>query len=368
MRLTLVISSLGTGGAERVISILANYWADHDHDVSLLTFDDGSELPAFPLDPRIRHTALDLIRDSTDPLTATWRNSKRVRALRSAIRECNPDCVISFLDQTNVLTLLAGRGLKVPVIVSERTNPNAYPTGLAWKYLRSRLYPKADRVVMQTARAASYFSASIQSRSSVIPNPVLAPDSVAEPLADILLTRPSLIAMGRLDQWKGYDLLLRAFAQSRGSAAGWSLTILGDGPGRRELETLSRELGIDRVHFLGRVPNPYQFLKQADLFVMASRFEGFPMALCEAMACGLPVISTDCPNGPREIISDGENGILVPNGDVAGLAAAIDRLISDEGERQRLGAQAARITETFGLPKVMGMWDALLAEVVKGKR
>ena len=366
MRLTLIISSLSAGGAERVVTLMANYWADKGRSITLLTFDDGTLPPFYALDARVHHRALAIASDSTHTLAALWSNLRRVRRLRSAIRASRPDGVISFLDRVNILTLLATRGLKIPVVVMEQAHPGSYPIGRAWERLRNWTYPRAERVVAVTARALDYFSPRIKARACVIPNPAVSDGEANEPPSDQFLTRPSVIAVGRLIQLKGHDLLLQAFSQLKDRHSTWTLTILGEGPSRAQLESLRHQLGIaDRVHLPGSVQSPYSFLRQADLFVMTSRFEGFPLALCEAMACGLAVISTDCPSGPREIIRDGVDGILVPNEDVEALAEAMGRLMSDEEERRRLGLRAREVTERFGLKKVMAMWEELLGQLVR---
>lgn len=360
----MIISSLGAGGAERVVTLMANDWAARGRNITLLTFDDGAVPPFYALDARVRHKPLAIAGDSPHPIAALRSNLKRIHHLRAAIRASRPDCVISVLDKVNVLTLLATRGLKVPVVVMEQVHPGSYPIGRAWEVLRNRTYPTADRVVAITARALDHFSPRIRARARVIPNPAVAGGPLDEEVSERPLARPSVVAVGRLAQQKGHDLLLKAFSQLKDRHAAWTLTILGEGPLREQLEALRHQLGIaDRVHLPGSVRSPHSFLRQADLFVMASRFEGFPLALCEAMACGLPVISTDCPSGPREIIRDGVDGILVPNEDVEALATAMGRLMSDEGERRRLAARAPEVTERFGLKKVMGMWDELLREL-----
>ncbi|MBD1945819.1 glycosyltransferase family 4 protein [Coleofasciculus sp. FACHB-712] len=368
MRLTLVIASLSAGGAERVMSIMANYWAAKRWKITLLTFDDGKVPPFYDLDCHVHHIRLGIARESLSLLVGIWNNLKRIQVLRAAIADSHPDVVISFIDKNNILTLLATRGLHIPVVVSERIHPAMYSIGGVWELLRQWMYPKANRVVVVTARSLSYFSAQIQSRSYVIPNPVIFINTHQTELAK-LITKPSLIAVGRLDYQKGFDILLQAFAQLKVCYPDWTLTILGEGALRTELEALRNQLGLsNRVHLPGRVKNIYEFLKQADIFVMSSRFEGFPNALCEAMACGLPVISTDCPTGPREIIRDGVDGILVSSGDVNALAVAMNRLMSDEGERKRLAARAPDLTERFSIEKVMGMWENLVDQVVKEKR
>lgn len=366
MRLTLIISSLSSGGAERVTSIMANYWARKGWLVTLLTFDDGTTAPFYDLDSRVSHLSLRLTRDSSNSLSALHNNLSRLRSLRSAISRSKPDCVLSFLDQVNVLTLLATEGLKIPVIVMEQCFPPAQHIGWTWNQLRNWTYPRAFRVIGSTERILSSFSPRIQSRSCVIPNPVLLPPPIHGQPSPKLLDHPALLTVGRLDKLKGHDLLLKAFAQLMDRHANWSLTILGEGPQRQELEALCRSLGItERVRLPGTVSNPEQFLRQATIFVMASRSEGFPMALGEAMACGLPVIATDCPSGPSEMIRDGVDGILVPTEDVEALAAAIARLMSDEPLRLRLSSRAPEATERFSLDKVMQRWEELLEQATR---
>jgi len=171
--------------------------------------------------------------------------------------------------------------------------------------------------------------------------------------------------MGRFYHQKGFDLLLRAFARLKDRYAQWTLTILGDGPLRDELQRLCEKLGVsERVFLPGRVKNPEHFLKQAELFVLPSRFEGFPNALCEAMACGLPVIASDCPSGPREIIRDGKDGVLVPNQDIRALTGAMGWLMSNEAERNRLAAAAVEVIERFGMEKIIKRWESVLCKVL----
>jgi glycosyltransferase involved in cell wall biosynthesis len=172
--------------------------------------------------------------------------------------------------------------------------------------------------------------------------------------------------MGRLVKQKGFDFLLQAFARCKDIHPEWSLVILGEGEERNDLESMREALGLEgRVEFRGRVKEPATILRQADLFVMSSRFEGFPLALIEAMACGLPVISTDCPTGPSEIIRNEIDGLLITPNNVEVLANAMDRLMANQSERNILGARAVGVVERFGVEQVMNMWDHLIDEVSK---
>jgi glycosyltransferase involved in cell wall biosynthesis len=172
--------------------------------------------------------------------------------------------------------------------------------------------------------------------------------------------------MGRLAPEKGFDQLIRAFANCAPKHSEWSLVILGEGGERAHLEGLAVSLGVAaRVHLLGQVREPVGVLRRADLFVLSSAAEGWPNALAEAMASGLPVISFDCA-GSCEIVRDHLDGVLVRrHGDAGALALAMDRLMSDEGERERLGRHALGITERFGVEGVVKLWEELF-EVAAG--
>lgn len=369
MRLTLVIASLTRGGAERVMSILAGAWVSQGKEVTLLTFDHGEE-PAYPLDPAVKRQSLGLLGYSNNFLQGIWRNFGRVLMLRRAIRASRPDIVLSFLDTTNVLTLLATRGLSVPVIISERTDPALYDIGTIWDLLRQFAYPLADVLVCPTEASLKRFRAIVEVSGFAIPNPVaITPAPRVAPQKEPSANRV-LIAMGRLVPQKGFDLLLDAFAKIAGKHREWTLTILGEGPERHELQAQAESLHLgSRVRFAGAVADPFSRLRAADLFVFSSRFEGFGMALAEAMACGLPVVSFDCPEGPGAIIRAGIDGVLVPPEDVGALANALDRLMGDAEERQRLAARAPEVRERFSVERAVSRWqevfDALLPTIAQ---
>jgi glycosyltransferase involved in cell wall biosynthesis len=341
---------------------MAGWWAERGRAVTVIDFAPPTEAPFYALGAGVREVRLDLLRTSKDPFTASVRNVRRLRRLRSALRASRPEVIISFMDKTNVLVLLASTGWPVPVIVEEHADPAQADIGRIWGVLRSIAYRRAAAVVALTTTSLSYFPPSIRRRGRVIPNPIVVDGPSREPS-----TRSDggrILAMGRLGHEKGFDLLLRAFARIRSTHPGWSLEIWGEGPERAPLEHLRDELGLeDRVRLPGVTATPFDVMRSADLFVLSSRQEGFGNVLVEAMALGLPVISFDCPSGPRAIIRDGEDGILVPAEDVGKLAAAMARLIDDPTERNRLARAAVDVRQRFDVATVMRRWDQLLAEV-----
>jgi GalNAc-alpha-(1->4)-GalNAc-alpha-(1->3)-diNAcBac-PP-undecaprenol alpha-1,4-N-acetyl-D-galactosaminyltransferase len=382
MKITLVIASLNSGGAERVASSMANYWAAKDWEISLLTMCGSARASAFDLHPKIIHRdlgakpcghpmpdqlgmtkLLEMLNQCSPAERSVFiPDFNLILALRAAIIETRPDVVLSFIDVTNTRTLLATRGLSLPVIVSEHSDPYHNYLGAGWEGLRRRSYPHAKCLTVLTEEALSYFSDYMKGRALVMANPI--PGAACPAGKETTMRRHNgrmLLAMGRLSYEKGFDLLLRAFALIAERQPTWYLQICGEGPLRAELEHYTVALGLaERVRFPGFAKQPFEVMRQADLFVVPSRCEGFSNVLAEAMACGLPVVSFDCPSGPRHIIRDGIDGVLVPPQDVLALAATLDRLMTDEVERQRLAVMAPNVMERFGIEKVMNRWSQVL--------
>ncbi|HEX5072739.1 MAG TPA: glycosyltransferase family 4 protein [Gemmatimonadaceae bacterium] len=370
-RVALVISSLDAGGAERVISTMANHWAERGRDVSVITI-ESADRDFYALDPRVRRTGLGASGRSASIRQAVANNVRRIRRLRAAIRDVHPDAVISFLTSTNILALIAGGLARIPVIVSERIDPTQEPAPRFWSALRRFVYPRALAVVVQTPEVQAWAEEFLPSeRVRAIPNFVRVPPEASkdEQAADMPRERRRVVAIGRLHRQKGFDTLIRAFARCHAAEPEWSLTIVGEGDERSRLEALAADLGIAAsVEMPGRVQNPFSVLRRADLFVLASRYEGFPNVLLEAMAVGTAVIATDCRSGPARIVRHGVDGLLVPPDDVDAMADAIASLMRDDDQRRALGARAVEVTERFSEDRVMSEWERLVAQATRGRR
>jgi glycosyltransferase involved in cell wall biosynthesis len=364
VKIAFIIGTLGAGGAERVMTLLCNWLQANGHAVSLWTFDAAGR-DFYALDPQVRRVGFGLLAPSAG-LDKLAGNLRKIQRLRRELRSERPDVLVSFITQANVLALLAAMGVGTPVVISERIDARIHRDPLPWRVLRWCVYRRAARLVVQTHALRAWGSRLVgERRVTTIPNPV-AP--VASVTSGGRASQPpgfNIVAMGRLVQHKGFDLLLEAFAAITRQFAEASLVIYGEGPQRAALQAQADRLGLGaRVSFPGQVQNAANALAAASLFVLSSRYEGFPNVLIEAMSLARPVVAFDCPSGPAEIIRHEVDGLLVPMGDVQALSAAIARVLSDAPLRQRIAARAVEVNERFSQQRVLAQWLRVLEGTV----
>jgi len=354
--IVLIIGSLQGGGAERQLSEMANYWAEKRVRVIFATWTGPTVEDFYRLDSRVRRVFLDVNVASTALFQHVRWNLRRVLKLRKLLSETRPHAVLSFVTESNVLTILGSLGLGVRTIVSERVQPALHLTlPLTWRLLRRILYVWPDGVVAQTEEAAQWIRRHCRKTATVIPNALrLLPHASAE-------REQLIIAVGRLTHQKGFDLLLRAFAGIAPAFNGWRLVIIGEGDERVNLLQLRSELILtDRVEFLGQISDVAIWMARAALVVQPSRFEGFPNVVLEGMGMGAAVISADCPSGPANLIQDGVNGRLVPVDNVAALTRVMAELMSHRDVRERLGREALKVRQRFRQDLIMAQWEKCL--------
>jgi len=370
LKILISIYSLSHGGAERVTTTLADYWAERGWQVAIVTI-AGLDRDFYQLDSRIERIALELDHNSANPIGGLVNNLRRIVYLRRVIKRQQPDVAVSMMATSNVLLALAGMGLNVPTIGSERIHPPKWPLGRIWELLRRWAYPKLTALVAQTEQSAIWLRQQAPApKIAIIPNPVNFPLKSHEPYLQPVTVREDvngkrmLLAVGRLTEQKGFDLLISAFSKLVTEYPDWSLIILGEGEERLALEQQIKELNIaDKVHLLGAVGNLSNWYEAADLYVLSSRFEGFPNTLLEAMAHGLPVVAMDCETGPSDIISHGVDGLLVSQGDMDGLAVALGKLMADDDLRSRFAVRGVEVRKRFSLERIAVMWEQLFDEV-----
>ena len=360
MHLTLIISSLNSGGAQCVLSNLANHWCSQGHQISLITLDPPEFQPFYFLDSRISIIHLNKNGSGVSSMKRLKAIVDRFFALRKKIQGLMPNVIISFVDIMNVTTLISTLGLKIPIIVAERTHPKYYKLPILYQRLRLLFYPKAARVIVQTESAGHYFKN--LKNIYVIPNAVPQPNILKKNTTSF----PShIISIGRLCPFKGFKTLIQAFSNLSQHYPKLTLTIYGEGQERENLENLIVSLNLrDKVYLPGAIKNVQEALIKADLFIFPSHYEGFPNALCEAMAVGLPVIASNC-SGNIDIIREGVDGRLFPIGDIESLTKIALELLKDAEQRRYLSENALKIRNRFNPKHVFDLWDEIIDKATK---
>ncbi|WP_088142595.1 glycosyltransferase family 4 protein [Achromobacter xylosoxidans] len=361
-RILLFIHSLHGGGAERVAADLSAHWADMGREVMVVT-QAGAEGDVYALHPRVRREVLGTAGEGGG-LRGIWSNVQRVRALRRVVKSFRPDIVLGMMTTASVLSVLACAGLSCKVIATEHAHPPSQTLSGFWQRLRRVTYPRAASVVALTRGTADWLAQHVPGcRLAVIPNAVRFPLPRTEPVLTPMAgdDRKRLLAVGRLHADKGFDLLIQAYAPLAASHPDWDLVILGEGDERRSLEAQVREAGLEsRISMPGRAGNVGDWYENADLYVLTSRFEGLSNTLQESMASGLAAVSFDCDTGPREIVREGVDGVLVrPNGDVPALSKALDAVMSNDAYRQRMAQAATDVRDRFSAARVLQKWQEL---------
>ena len=374
MNICFVIDDMSTGGAQRVVSVLANEFAKQGHTVRILVWQDkenlsyelengvkpvflSKEIPAastplrnllFKIKCRLNPAHADINED----LERYRRNSARV----AAYFKKNPaDVVFSFLLKSNILVGLSATRIPGKLVVAERNFPD-WPLEAHIKELRNRAYAKADVCVFQTKEQAEAFPMEIQKKAVVIPNPVK--DGLPAPFTGE--RRKSIVNYCGFKEHKNIPLLIDAFALVAGKHPDYNLELFGYGDEKPIKEKIAA-LGLaDRVTMRPFLPDIHSEVKDAAMFVMSSDYEGMPNALIEAMAIGLPVISTDCKGGgAKALIRDHENGLLTPVGDVDALADAMSSYLEHPETAAKFAKEALKIKEELNLASICDRWQQL---------
>ena len=356
MKISFITANLGSGGAERVTSLLANQLCQKGYDVEIIFF--RNRLVFYELGERVKTIVIGEECHSD----MMWR---KMLWLRNYVKKEKPDVVIPFRVSVYCTTILSLLGLSVPILASERIDPHIPDS--YWTCLRKLLLPFVKHLVVQTEYIKSYYPKFIQKKTSVIPNPVR--DEVFS------LPQPSLkgrgmerlnriISVGRLYPQKNQKMMIRAFAKVADEFPDWQLVIYGEGPLRAELEFLVSSFKLqNRVFLPGRTDRVIEELRKSKIFCMSSDYEGMSNSMIEAICVGLPIISTYV-SGTEELIVDGKNGFLIIPNDEEQMARCFNTLMGNEELLTRFSGYNKNLSSRFKTETIVDQWEQLLIEII----
>lgn len=351
MKLMFMNSSLTGGGSERAMTLVANQMVDIGHEVEMVLLRNKTR--TYYVDPRI--TIRQFVYSGSSKLSMFF---ERLKMIRDAVKKSNPDCVITFMWDLNVMVLAATIGLNVRKVISERCLPDSDYRSVFSKLLERSFYGLADGIVYQTEGARKFCPKRLKSRSYVIPNIVL-----KSPIKPHIGKRQNkVVSVGRLTKQKNFSLLLDTFARFHRSYPSYRLEIYGEGELRSSLEAQAKQLGIsDFFELKGYVADVAACINDAAMFVLSSDYEGISNAMTEAMALGLPVICTDCPvGGAAMMIQDEVNGLLVPVRDSDAMTSALCRLAKDVQLQSLFSEEAKKVSENYSAARIANLWEGVL--------
>ena len=361
--IALYISSMRKGGAERVIANLAQYLDEKGYHVVLVTTHKAE------IEYEVPETVKRILSepDERELQGGRIRNFlTRFRKLRRIWKEEKPDVIVSFIGKNNIMAILTSLGMGIPVAVSVRGEPGEeYYNGLL-RFLARNLFYLADGVILQTKRCMEFFPKGVRKKAIILKNPVN-PVFFREPYRGE--REKTIVAVGRVDENKNHEMLIRAFAGIADEFPEYRLIIYGDGDKRSDLLKLTRELKLeDRISLPGNIDNVADAIYKTRVFVLSSNTEGMPNTLIEAMILGLTVISTDCPcGGPAELIVHGVNGLLSPVKDINSMKENLQYVLNNLHRADEMAHEASKTSDIYDVNKVYLEWERYLKYLTCGK-
>ncbi len=361
MRIGFLISNLSAGGAERATSSLANYFSQHGHEVEIITFKDSDSF--YTLEDKVTHLRLgfDEIALSLS-LKRIFGALKRMFKIRSFIKKRKLDVLIGMSFSMTWYTVFATKFTKTKSVGTERNNPYKYKATKINSFLRKFFYKFCDGYVFQTKKSSLFFTVKLKKRDIIIPNAIF--NETVYKLTVPEKREKLICAVGRLNEQKRFDILIDAFASIAEKIPEHRMIIFGEGDLRKELEERVASYSLEERIFLpGTDPEAVKIVNRADVFVLSSDLEGMPNVLMEAMAMGVPCVSTRCDMGPEELIENEKNGLLVDVGSTQQIAQAMFGIIKNPDLSEKLSSNARGLIRTHSIDAISEKWLDFLKSI-----
>lgn len=361
MKIGFLINNLASGGAERATVSLSNYFVQHGHEVEIITFKDGKSF--YMLDEKVNVSSAGF--DEIERGASVKRllgTIKRMFGLRSLVKSKEPDVLIGMSFSMTWYAVFATLFTSIVAVGTERNNPYKYKATKFNTFMRKLFYHLCGGFIFQTKKSSEFFTDELKDRDVIIPNAIFNEQIYKlEPPE----TREKIIcAVGRLTEQKRFDLLIDAFSDISEMLPDYNLLIFGEGELRSELEAQAEKLGLaDRIFLPGTNPEAVKIVNRTGVFVLSSDMEGMPNALMEAIAMGVPCVSTRCEMGPEELIEHGVNGLLVDTGDRKALTASIYAVCTDSELAEKLSENGRKMIKTHSIEAISEQWLAYLKKI-----
>lgn len=355
--IAMLIGSLNKGGSERVLTNLAGYFHSRGYKVTIVTqYQTDNE---YVTGEGIDRVLSDITEEETgrSRIANFFRRFYKLRGIWIARR---PDLILSFIGKNNIMAILTSRFLNIPTVAAVRGEPKEeYNTPLL-KYLAQIMFPMADGIIFQTNAGRNFFGEAVKKKAIVLKNPLNA-EFTREPFTGE--RDKEIVAVGRIDANKNHEMIIKAFSVIAGQYPDYRLTIYGEGELRQSLINKTEELGLgNQIRLPGSISDVAEAICRASVFILSSYSEGMPNTLMEAMALGLPCISTNCSGGgPKELIENGENGILVEPGDWKKMAENLQNIISNDKLSKKLSKNALKMKEKLNPELINASWEEYLS-------
>lgn len=356
IHVAMLIGALTRGGSERVLINLSEYLVSIGYKVTMVT--QYKREAEYPLNPSVKRVISDITEEECSK-SRIVNFGRRFGKLRNIWKQEKPDVILSFIGKNNMMAILTSRFLHIPVAVSVRGEPSMEYYNGWMRFMARHLFKYADGIILQTKQCYEFFPEAVRKKAVILHNPVNSSFFRKRYEGE---REKELVSVGRIDENKNHEMLIRAFAEIAEVFPEYRLTIYGEGEKRGELIELVRQLGLEnRISLPGSIENVADTIYKTGVFILPSNTEGVPNTLIEAMILGLTVVSTDCPcGGPADLIRHGVNGLLTPVGDVQKMKENLQNILNDLQMRDLLGKEAAKTSDIYQPEKIYKEWENYL--------
>jgi len=359
-RVAFITNSLGYGGAEKILAFVANCLSERGHNCAIINLNVSPSDINVHMQPINRDVQVYTVGNVPEKYN---KNTFRIKEIKRTSQEFGADVLIGFTVFPNIYAKIVGTMLRIPSIMSERGDPERTKgNNLLKEEVSKFIINRSSGGVFQTPEAMEFYGRGLRKRSVVIPNPIFTNGKMPETKE----RAKTVVSVGRLDNvQKRYDVMLKAFTLFSQKFPEYILRLYGSGPDEGKIKSWVKEYGItEKVKFMGVSRNPMQDTYEDGIFIITSDYEGISNALLEAMAVGLPCVSTDhTPGGARLLIQDHENGLLAPTGDAEKLAAALCEFADNPRLAEKCGNHARRVIDRFDADRIVDMWENYIIHI-----